>query len=78
MHEHFTFYVSFEKPEAKACLQCNRSSTPYEQSVYRYLSEYEVESKTQHDFRVEAKAKLNALQVKELHGPEFLAKLIYR
>lgn len=44
-------------------------------SVYRYLSEYEVETKTRHDQRGGSKSKLNELQSKELH--DHLQKTTY-
>jgi len=45
------------------------------QSVYRYLAEYEVETKTKHDLGGVSKIKLNELQAKELN--EHLQKTTY-
>lgn len=45
------------------------------QSVYRYLSEYEMEQKTQHDLRGGSESKLNKLQTSELH--DYLQKTTY-
>gem|GEM_PF-2299695 len=45
------------------------------QSVYRYLSEYELETKTEHALRGGSKSKLSDLQSKELH--DHLQKMTY-
>jgi len=45
------------------------------QSVYRYLSEYESETKTEHALRGASKSKLSDLQTKELH--DHLLKMSY-
>jgi transposase len=45
------------------------------QSVYRYLSEFELETKTRHDSRGGSQSKLNEIQTKELH--DHLQKVTY-
>lgn len=45
------------------------------QSVYRYLTEYEVEKKTKHDLRGGSQSKLSELQTIELH--QHLQKVTY-
>lgn len=66
VHERLRLCVVLAKSEGmspESIAQAHRISV---QSVYRYLSEYESETKTQHDLRGGSKSKLNELQSKEL------------
>lgn len=66
VHERLRLCVVLARSEGmshESIAQAHRISV---QSVYRYLSEYELETKTQHDSRGGSKSKLNELQSKEL------------
>jgi transposase len=68
VHERLRLCVILAKSEGmspESIAQAHRISV---QSVYRYLTEYEIETKTQHDLRGGSKSKLNELQSKELQG----------
>ncbi len=66
VHERLRLCVVLARSEGmslESIAQAHRISL---QSVYRYLSEYESEAKTQHDSRGGSKSKLDELQSKEL------------
>jgi transposase len=66
VHERLRLCVilaSSEGMSAESIAQCHRISV---QSVYRYLSEYEAETKTQHERRGGSESKLSAEQTQEL------------
>ncbi len=66
VHERLRLCVVLARSEGmspESIAQAHRISV---QSVYRYLSEYESETKTQHDLRGGSKSKLDELQSKEL------------
>lgn len=75
VHERLRLCVVLARSEGmspESIAQAHRISV---QSVYRYLSEYETEIKTQHDVRGGSKSKLNKFQAEELHG--YLQKTTY-
>jgi len=66
-HEHTRLCVVLARSEGMShelIAQAHRISV---QSVYRYLSEYELEKKIQHDPRGGSESKLSQLEAKELH-----------
>lgn len=74
-HEHTRICVILASSEGmshESIAQAHRISV---QSVYRYLSEYESEKKTEHDPRGGSQSKLNALETKELK--EHLQRVTY-
>lgn len=75
VHERLRLCVVLARSEGmspESIAQAHRISV---QSVYRYLSEYAEETKTQHDQRGGSQSKLNDLQTRELH--EHLQKMTY-
>ena len=75
VHERLRLCVILSRSEGmspESIAQAHRISV---QSVYRYLSEYEIEQKTQHDLRGGSESKLSKLQTSELH--DYLQKTTY-
>ena len=75
VHERLRLCVVLARSEGmshESIAQAHRISV---QSVYRYLSEYELEEKTKHDLRGGSKSKLDKIQIKELH--DHLQKTTY-
>lgn len=75
VHERLRLCVVLAKSEGmspESIAQAHRISV---QSVYRYLSEYEIEAKTKHDERGGKESKLTELQTRELH--DYLQKTTY-
>lgn len=75
VHERLRLCVILARSEGmspESIAQAHRISV---QSIYRYLSEYETEQKTQHDLKGGSESKLNKLQTNELH--DYLQKTTY-
>lgn len=75
VHERLRLCVVLARSEGmshESIAQAHRISV---QSVYRYLSEYEVEAKTMHSPRGGSESKLDKLQTRELH--DHLQKMTY-
>jgi len=74
-HEHTRLCIILAKSEGMSLeliAQAHRISV---QSVYRYIAEYEIEQKTQHDRRGGSQSKLSEMEAKEL--TEYLDKTTY-